>query len=546
MSVLFSRQVALQRTDPAFDAFTDDDFLLLAQEALAANTLADFSPRFRAAISASSEEKKHALIADYAGAQGNSIRTHAELIALSGKQKRPQQYTSAMVAFYLDDVIAQKLALNGYEKPEDLHVTLALLDDADQFSPDDCCELYGVVQHFAESAQTISGSISGIGRFTSVPDGQKTPLYASVDCPDLPAFRQNLVQALDDGGFSVEMTHGYTPHITLAYLPEDAQLPVETVPELEVQFSSVWLVIGEKRYEFPLKPEEKYSPLLKQASYSDYMAQFAFLLEGKFNPNHGPDGRFAEGDSGSGGGGVSAVATSFAQLGLLQKSILLQQGQQTWQNSLSATEKRAFKLYTTDAYTGINAYLRQGKFPRFVKPAGYNELYKAMNGLDSGLARSELPQDMLLFRGISGGAAEHLWSGVQEGESFTDNGYTSTTLNSDEAHLFSSLGDGVYLTVAAQKGQPGAYIEPYSVLKGQGQYEVLLPRGSAYTVLAKWSDENNHRHVLLRYEGPSGKKGEDQREQKRQDDEPTSVEENWRKRLLWEDGDLVWPSQGEA
>jgi len=43
----------------------------------------------------------------------------------------------------------------------------------------------------------------------------------------------------------------YTPHITLAYIDEDAPMPIKNVPDVPLVFESIWLVAGDERTEYP-------------------------------------------------------------------------------------------------------------------------------------------------------------------------------------------------------------------------------------------------------------------------------------------------------
>jgi len=61
-----------------------------------------------------------------------------------------------------------------------------------------------------------------------------------------------LAQALAVENYFVASNHGYTPHITLAYVDQDASLPVENIPMLPLVFDTITLAIGDDRYTFPL------------------------------------------------------------------------------------------------------------------------------------------------------------------------------------------------------------------------------------------------------------------------------------------------------
>jgi 2'-5' RNA ligase len=163
--------------------------------------------------------------------------------------------TGVMVAFFPPDDMASDLALDdeSAEDPSELHVTLAYLGRVDALSGEDQQRLRKLVEGFAHSAAPVDGLISGYGVFAppSSPGAEDvTPVtYLSVDCPDLPAFRQRLVETLQAAGFAVAMNHGFTPHMTLAYGDMSGQCEPNSQ---EIEFDEISLVIGNERIDYPL------------------------------------------------------------------------------------------------------------------------------------------------------------------------------------------------------------------------------------------------------------------------------------------------------
>lgn len=155
------------------------------------------------------------------------------LTPLSYRQAKKQRYSTVMIAFSVPDSLASKIRLDredleaGADLTEsgEMHLTLCILKGnvTGTGLKGRQSELTRCLKRFAAEHRAVSGKISGVGRFRGY--GDKDPLYASVDCPDLPEFRQALVRHLETCGFPVEYTHGYTPHITLAYLPVEAKTP---------------------------------------------------------------------------------------------------------------------------------------------------------------------------------------------------------------------------------------------------------------------------------------------------------------------------------
>lgn len=128
-----------------------------------------------------------------------------------------QQHTGMMVAFMLEPETAEQLAIPGGEPPEDMHITLAFMGNKDDFQGD-IEHLKATLADFATSAHPLRGKVAGTGQFIpSASSDGKVPFYASVDVPGLIELRTALVNHLENAGYTIDKTHGYTPHITLAY-----------------------------------------------------------------------------------------------------------------------------------------------------------------------------------------------------------------------------------------------------------------------------------------------------------------------------------------
>ena len=168
--------------------------------------------------------------------------------------------TGMMLAFLLDPATAAQLALPDGEDPADLHVTLAYLGNMDDATPpgklnpaESRENLSAILRAFAASRSPIVGSTGGLGRFapSDSSDGA-SPVIALVNAPDLQEWRRALVNAIESAGYSAAADFDYMPHITLAYIPPDAEMPVQDVPRLSLRFETLCLVIGDDRYYFPI------------------------------------------------------------------------------------------------------------------------------------------------------------------------------------------------------------------------------------------------------------------------------------------------------
>lgn len=127
------------------------------------------------------------------------------------------------------------------ESAEDLHVTLAYLGKVGSTSFD-LPQVLQAVDSFSTLATPIACAISGIGHF-SIPEGTAT--YASVDCPDLPKFRETLIDLLRALDITPASQHGFTPHITLAYTPPGEDPPDIPIEDLSGQLASLTFPVPE-------------------------------------------------------------------------------------------------------------------------------------------------------------------------------------------------------------------------------------------------------------------------------------------------------------
>lgn len=170
---------------------------------------------------------------------------------LNGGEAVPPQSppTGCMVAVYLPDDVAAALAMDRDQEPtalppDELHLTLGYLGKATEIA--DPGRLARVVAGFAAIAPPFEAAISGVGRFAS----DERTVYASVDAPMLPAWRQRLVEHLRLGGYEISMKHGFTPHVSLCTPEGPVTLDVRP---LEFTVTTLTLAVAGARMDFPLE-----------------------------------------------------------------------------------------------------------------------------------------------------------------------------------------------------------------------------------------------------------------------------------------------------
>lgn len=158
---------------------------------------------------------------------------------------------SVMVAFRIPDNLREELQAQypfmDDETRDNLHITLCYLGDNRTL---DVIKIGDAVQSWARASTPIKVQLQGLARFVS--EGDKDPVVMTVDSPELPEFRMNLTTMFDVRGIRYHEEHGFIPHMTLAYIDKDANLPIETIEPLELNFDTVYFVNGEAWTEFRL------------------------------------------------------------------------------------------------------------------------------------------------------------------------------------------------------------------------------------------------------------------------------------------------------
>lgn len=128
---------------------------------------------------------------------------------------------------------------------DDHHVTVVYL------GPDvDDDTWHGALTAAGEVAGTtprLSGVVSGLGTFPAGKDG--VPAYAEVALPGVVELHARLAHL--QHASAAARTHGYTPHMTLAYLA-DGDEPPAPVPATPVTFTELSAHRGDEVWRFPL------------------------------------------------------------------------------------------------------------------------------------------------------------------------------------------------------------------------------------------------------------------------------------------------------
>lgn len=169
---------------------------------------------------------------------------------------QPTVHNGVMIALMVPPKAAEALAAAVPDPVPtvEMHLTLGYLGPIDEqwYGPE---YLRLLLADFSSWWYEIEGVINGVGRFNRG-DGSTEAFYASFDSPNLAHFRHELCEFLARNGVAVFTEHGFTPHITLSYIPTNSPNPIDNLPPLEVEFEYLTLGWGGRLYSFPLLRDE--------------------------------------------------------------------------------------------------------------------------------------------------------------------------------------------------------------------------------------------------------------------------------------------------
>lgn len=169
-------------------------------------------------------------------------------------KEAPPVQDGIMVAFVLPLQIAERLAaavvaagISADQAPPaaEMHLTLAYLGQVSDIPAEKQAmvreQVLRVAQSVADAHLPLTGKVNGHGIFEN---GEERAYWATFDSPALPALRQELVNKLNGAGVPISLLHGFTPHITLAYLSAGQEMPSESPGQVTLAFDRLTVAWG--------------------------------------------------------------------------------------------------------------------------------------------------------------------------------------------------------------------------------------------------------------------------------------------------------------
>ncbi|AYQ99230.1 RNA ligase [Brevibacterium phage Cantare] len=150
---------------------------------------------------------------------------------------KKQTFSSIFVGLYPTYEDAQKIVKTFNLHPswaDDLHVTMVYANPDDNPDEAQINDIFRVL--IGQLPTLITAKLNGVTRFAGN-DEDGDALVLNVDHPSIEQARRILTS---DQRLVINDQHGFTPHMTIAYLNRDTPTPIDRVPEvLQVEFDRI-------------------------------------------------------------------------------------------------------------------------------------------------------------------------------------------------------------------------------------------------------------------------------------------------------------------
>lgn len=190
---------------------------------------------------------------DWQRTDEKSIDMNAKATLFTVPEDSP--YDGVMIALFPSPVAAQQIAaVAGVTMPvEELHVTLAYAGGIDMLTDAQIAGAILAAKKVATYSEPLAGTINGLGRFNASQSSDgKDVIYAVVDIPMLDQVRAKLIECMSEHECEPKSNHGYTPHMTLAYIDTGTNSPISTMPTMPIRFDAISVAVGGRRVDYPL------------------------------------------------------------------------------------------------------------------------------------------------------------------------------------------------------------------------------------------------------------------------------------------------------
>jgi 2'-5' RNA ligase len=151
-----------------------------------------------------------------------------------------------MVAFVPPPEVAEQLALHGGQLVDDLHITLAYLGNAADYTKEQLALLPQLVSAWAMRQKAVTIHIGGVGTFNNAYKDQHV-LWAHPDIPGGVQMHVSLADYLERYGYRLPSEHGWTAHMTLQYVDRHKRF-MPQLPAVGWEATEVVTFVGTARH----------------------------------------------------------------------------------------------------------------------------------------------------------------------------------------------------------------------------------------------------------------------------------------------------------
>lgn len=391
-----------------------------------------------------------------------------------------EPHTGAAIMAKVCPEDADRLAVDGGEDADELHMTLMYLGDAAGISQDEREAVVEALLHPLGELRATDGEIFAVSMFNpnGTEDGREPCVVGLVSGEWATLLHDTVLKAVNnvDGYYPPEQRSPWVAHVTLVYT-DDADLSYFTDLVGSVRFDSVEVAFGEDRYEIPLRQaDDGVSDVAEPSEPPVSDDEDAESVVATFDPGQARDteGRWTR-IGGSSSSAVREVAHGRAAL--------------TSVPSPPRVADEGVSMYYGNDFKPINAAYRGTDTPD-------DRTQRAITSLDEGFTRARTSSDVEVYRGLGMGSrafGRDVWQRPSlVGVEWTEKAPTSTTANSAVTDKFASryTGEGAVLRVHVPRGTPAMR------LSGWGdEAEVLLKPHLRYRITADHGVENGVRFL---------------------------------------------------
>jgi 2'-5' RNA ligase len=167
-----------------------------------------------------------------------------------------KEHDGAMIAFFVPEeyhpqITAYQSLLPDADLtlPEDLHLTLYYLTSFASNLNEVKTLLFGHLAGEMAWEQGVIAEVNGFARFTG---NERDAIVLLVNSPQLTDFYRRILWVTEEYGQQRE--HGFTPHVTLGYVPKNAKLNLPAIERQTMIFDSITVVWSGEKTTLPLRP----------------------------------------------------------------------------------------------------------------------------------------------------------------------------------------------------------------------------------------------------------------------------------------------------